>query len=156
MVVLAVILILVSIFYQDFRYREIWWFTPPLLLIGGFFYKWETLNWQHFLFNFLFISFVISFLVVYVRIRFKSNNLFKDYFGLGDVLVLLAITPFFDFPFFIYFFTVSTIISLIGYVFMSLFKAQKSIPYAGYVSLCVIAFLLLVQYKLTPNFINGL
>nr|WP_294862127.1 prepilin peptidase [uncultured Fluviicola sp.] len=150
MVLLAVILILISILYQDFRYREIWWFTPPLLLIGGLIYKWETLNWQYFLFNFLFISVVISFLVVYVRIRFKSNNLFKDYFGLGDVLVLLAITPIFGFPFFIYFFTCSTIISLIGYILFSLFKAQKSIPYAGYISLCTIAFLLLVHYQLTP------
>ncbi|WP_430405611.1 prepilin peptidase [Fluviicola sp.] len=150
MILLAVILILVSILYQDFRYREIWWFTPPLLLIGGLIYNWETLNWQHFLFNFLFISVVISFLVVYVRIRFKSSNLFKDYFGLGDVLVLLAITPLFGFPFFIYFFTCSTIISLIGYLLFSLFKAQKSIPYAGYISLCTIAFLLLVQYKITP------
>lgn len=150
MVLLAVIIVLVSIFYQDFRYREIWWFMPPLLLIGGIFYKWETLNWQYFLFNFLFISILVSFLVVYVRIRFKSNNLFKDYFGLGDVLVLLAITPLFDFPFFIYFFTVSTIISLIGYVFMSLFKAQKSIPYAGYISFCVIVFLVLVQYEINP------
>jgi hypothetical protein len=150
MYLLAVILILIAIIYQDFRYREIWWFMPPLLLIGGFLYKWETLNWEHFLFNFVFISLLISFLVVYVRIRFKSNNLFKDYFGLGDVLVLIAITPLFGFPFFIYFFTASTIISLIGYVLMSLFKAQKSIPYAGYISLCTIVFLLLVQYKITP------
>jgi hypothetical protein len=150
MILSAVIFILALIFYQDFRYREIWWFTPPLLLIGGFFYKWETLNWEYFFFNLLFISFVISFLVVYVRVRFKSSNLFKDYFGLGDVLVLLAITPFFEFPFFIYFFTASTIISLIGFLAASFFKAQKSIPYAGYISLCTIAFLLLVQYKLTP------
>lgn len=150
MILLAVILILVSILYQDFRYHEIWWFTPPLLLIGAIIYKWEILNWQYFLFNFLFISILVSFLVVYVRVRFKSNNLFKDYFGLGDVLVLLAITPLFDFPFFIYFFTISTIVSLIGYVFMSLFKAQKSIPYAGYISFCVIIFLLLVQFEINP------
>jgi hypothetical protein len=150
MLLLAVILILVSILYQDFRYREIWWFTPPLLLIGGLIYKWETLNWQFFLFNFLFISVLISFLVVYVRIRFKSSNLFKDYFGLGDVLVLLAITPFFGFPYFIYFFTFSNLFSLIGYFIFSLFKAQKSIPYAGYISFCAIVFLILVQYEITP------
>jgi len=150
MVLLAVILILVSILYQDFRYREIWWFTPPLLLIGAIIYKWEILNWHYFLFNFLFISLVISFLVVYVRIRFKSSNLFKDYFGLGDVLVLLAITPLFAFPYFIYFFTISTVFSLIGYLTLSLFKAQKSIPYAGYISFCVIVFLVLVQYEITP------
>lgn len=150
MVLLAVIVILASILYQDFRYREIWWFTPPLLLVAGFFYKWETLNWEHFLFNFLFISTVISFLVVYVRIRFKSSNLFREYFGLGDVLVLMAITPFFGFPFFIYFFTVATIISLLGYLVVSLFKKQQSIPYAGYMSLCTIAFLVLVHFNITP------
>lgn len=150
MYLLIAIVILVSIIYQDFRYREIWWFTPPLLLVGGFFYKWQMMNWEHFLFNFLFISILISFLVVYVRIRFKSSHLFRDYFGLGDAFVLLAITPFFGFPYFIYFFTVSTIVSLIGYLVMSLFKAQKSIPYAGYISFCMIAFLLLVHFKVTP------
>lgn len=150
MILIAVIALLVTILYQDFRYREIWWFTPPLLLIGGLIYKWEILNWQHFLFNFLFISLTISFLVVYVRIRFKSNNLFKDYFGLGDVFLLLAITPFFGFPFFIYFFTCGTIFSLIGHLVISVFRTQKSIPYAGYISLFTIVFLLLVQYKVSP------
>jgi hypothetical protein len=155
MILITVIALLAIILYQDFRYREIWWFTPPLLLIAGFWYKWNLLNWEYFLYNFLFIAVLIGFLIIYVRIRFGSNNLFKDYFGLGDVLVLLAITPLFTFPFFIYFFTVSTIISLIGYILMSLFKAQKSIPYAGYISLCTIIFLVLVQYKLTP-FIYGI
>lgn len=152
MVLIAVIAVLVSIVYQDFRYRAIWWFTPPLLLIGAFFYQWETLNWQHFGFNVLFIVVVLGFLVVYIRIRFKSMNLFKEYFGLGDALVLLAITPLFAFPFFVYFFTFSTVISLAGYLVASLFKAQKTIPYAGYVSVCTIAFLLLAHYQLTPSF----
>lgn len=150
MILIAVIALLATILYQDFRYREIWWFTPPLLLIGGFWYKWDLLNWESFLYNFLFIALLIGFLIIYVRIRFGSNNLFKDYFGLGDVFVLLAITPLFGFPFFIYFFTCGTIISLIGYLFLSLFKTQKSIPYAGYISLCTIVFLVLVQYKITP------
>lgn len=150
MILIAIIAVLATIIYQDFRYREIWWFTPPLLLIGGFIYKWEILNWEHFLFNFLFISILIAFLVIYVRIRFGSTNLFKEYFGLGDVFILLAITPIFAFPFFIYFFTCGTIISLIGHLILTLFKTQKSIPYAGYISGCVILFLVLVQYKTTP------
>lgn len=155
MILIALIAVLVTIIYQDFRYREIWWFTPPLLFIGGFVYKWQTLNWQHFLFNFLFIGMLIGLLMIYVRIRFGSNNLFKEYFGLGDLLLLLAITPLFGFPFFIYFFTCSTIISLTGHLILTFFKAQKSIPYAGYVSACTIAFLVLVHYQITP-FISGL
>ncbi|MDF3026952.1 MAG: hypothetical protein K0S23_1259 [Fluviicola sp.] len=155
MILIAIISLLITILYQDFRYREIWWFTPPLLLISGFWYKWDIINWEYFLYNFLFIGVLIGFLVIYVRIRFGSTNLFKDYFGLGDVLVLLAITPLFGFPFFIYFFTFSTIVSLIGYVLMSLFKAQKSIPYAGYISLCTIIFLVFVHYKIT-SFIDGI
>jgi hypothetical protein len=150
MILIAIITVLVTIIYQDFRYREIWWFTPPLLFIGGFAYKWETLNWQHFVFNFLFIGIMIGLLMIYVRFRFGSNNLFKEYFGLGDVLLLFAITPLFSFPFFIYFFTGGTIISLIGYLVLTLFKEQKSIPYAGYISFCTIAFLLLVHYEISP------
>lgn len=151
MFVYLVIAILITIIYQDFRYREIWWFTPPLLFVGGLIYQWKLLNWEHFLFNILFISFVLSFLVVYIRIRFNSKNLFKEYFGLGDALVLLALTPLFAFPFFIYFFTASTIISLIGFLLTKLlFKSKKSIPYAGYISLCTIAFLLLKEFQLVP------
>lgn len=150
MFIFALIAILITIIYQDFRYREIWWFTPPLLFISGLIFQWKLLNWEHFLFNLLFISFVVSFLVVYVRIRFSSKNLLKDYFGLGDVLVLFALTPLFAFPFFIYFFTFSTIISLIGFFLVSVFKAQKSIPYAGYISLCTIVFLILMEFKLAP------
>jgi len=150
MILIALIVVLATIIYQDFRYREIWWFTPPLLFIGAFVYKWQTLHWQHFLFNFLFIGILIGFLVIYVRIRFGSNNLFKEYFGLGDVFLLLAITPIFGFPFFIYFFTCATIISLIGHLGLTLFKMQKSIPYAGYISVCTIAFLLLVHFKISP------
>lgn len=150
MILIALIVVLATIIYQDFRYREIWWFTPPLLFIGGFAYKWQTLNWQHFGFNFLFIGILIGLLVIYVRIRFGSNNLFKEYFGLGDVFLLLAITPIFGFPFFIYFFTCGTIISLIGHLILTLFKAQKSIPYAGYISACTVAFLLLVHFKISP------
>lgn len=153
MFVYAVIAVLVTIVYQDFRYREIWWFTPPLLFISGLIYQWKLLNWEHFFFNLLFISFVLSFLVVYIRIRFSSKNLFKEYFGLGDALVLLALTPLFTFPFFIYFFTASTIISLIGFLLTKLlFKSQKSIPYAGYISLCTIAFLLLTEFNIAPIF----
>lgn len=156
MYLLLVIALLISILYQDFRYRQIWWFTPPLLLMGGFFYKWKILNWEHFLMNLLFISMMIGLLIIYVRIRFNSANLFKDYFGLGDVLVLIAVIPFFGFPFFIYFFTFSTLVSLLGYLISSLFKVQKSIPYAGYVSLCTIVFLTLGHYKLIPFIINQL
>lgn len=150
MILIAVIALLVTILYQDFRYREIWWFTPPLLLIGGIWHKWENLHWEYFLFNLLFIMLLIGFLVIYVRIRFGSTNLFKDYFGLGDVFLLLAITPLFGFPFFIYFFTCGTIFSLIGHMVISVFRTQKSIPYAGYISLFTIVFLLLVQYKVSP------
>ncbi len=150
MILIALIAVLATIIYQDFRYREIWWFTPPLLFIGAFAYKWQTLNWQHFAFNFLFIGILIVFLVIYVRFRFGSNNLFQEYFGLGDVLLLLAITPIFGFPFFIYFFTGATIISLIGHLVFTLFKTSKSIPYAGYISACTVVFLLLVQTKISP------
>lgn len=153
MFVFVVIAILIMIVYQDFRYREIWWFTPPLLFISGLIYQWKQLNWEHFFFNLLFISFVLSFLVVYIRIRFSSKNLFKEYFGLGDALVLLALTPLFAFPFFIYFFTAGTIISLAGFFLTTLFvKSTKSIPYAGYISLCTIAFLLLTEFKIAPIF----
>lgn len=153
MFVYVVIAVLITIIYQDFRYREIWWFTPPLLFISGLIHQWRLLNWEHFFFNVLFISFVLSFLVVYIRIRFSSKNLFKEYFGLGDALVLLALTPLFAFPFFIYFFTASTIISLIGFLLTKLlFKSQKSIPYAGYISLCTIVFLLLTKFNIAPIF----
>lgn len=150
MFLIPVIILLAIVIYQDFRFREIWWFTPPLLFVGGLGLNWEQLNWEPLVLNAAFIAILLAFLLVYVRIRFKSQNLFKEYFGIGDALILIAITPFFDFPYFIYFFTGATIISLVGFALISLFKAQKTIPYAGYIAISTLAFLLLSYWHVNP------
>jgi hypothetical protein len=67
--------------------------------------------------------------------------LFKDFFGLGDALILIAITPFFELRVFIYFFTAATLGTLIIHGISSLIKKQATIPYAGYVSCFLIVLL---------------
>lgn len=155
MLLIPVLILLTIVIYQDFRFREIWWFTPPLLFAGGILMNWNHLEWKQLAFNGAFIVVMLVLLLIYVWFRFKSLNLFREYFGIGDALILLAIAPFFDFPFFIYFFTGATIISLIGHGVISLFKAQKTIPYAGYVSITTAVFLLLAYWNINPFITAG-
>lgn len=138
---IGILTILVTIFVQDVKQRSIWWFLPPLLFVFALVYRWDELNILQVGLNLLFITMLLVMLTAYVYFRFHSLSLFKDYFGLGDALLLIAITPFFELNVFIYFFTAATLGSLIIYGISSLFKKQTTIPYAGYVSCFLIVLL---------------
>lgn len=136
------------IFLQDIRTRSIWWFLPPLLFVTFLIDRWETLSLIGIAFNITFIVCLMAFLTVYIRFRFgKLQNPFKEYFGLGDFLFILAITPLLSFQQFIYFFTAGTLITLLIHGGTLLFKKQTTIPYAGYFSLVTMSYVILRYCK---------
>lgn len=129
-------LILAVIFWQDLRSRAIWWFLPPLLFASFILLKWSGLDIVAILLNMAFVTMMIGLLTIYARFRFgKLENPFKSYFGLGDYLYLLALTPLFPLQGFIWFFTAGTIIVLMVHLVVMLFSKDRTIPYAGYFSL---------------------
>ncbi|HLP56111.1 MAG TPA: prepilin peptidase [Fluviicola sp.] len=139
-------LLLGTIFLQDITSRSIWWFLPPLLFGTFIVYRWTDFSWMTLGFNIAFIALLMAFLFVYIRFRFGNPELFfKQYFGLGDLLFILALTPLLSFQHFILFFTIGTFSTLLIHGIILLFKKQATIPYAGYFSLVTLAYLLLLQ-----------
>jgi hypothetical protein len=95
----------------------------------------------------------MALLALYIAVRFGNPfDLFKRYFGWGDVLFLLAITPLCTFREFILLFTAGTIITLALFGIGQLFKKRTTIPYAGYFSLAIIAYLILLQNEINLPF----
>lgn len=143
------------IFWQDLRSRAIWWFLPPVLFAAFVLLRWEFLSLATIAYNAVFVTALIGFLVVYVRLRFgKLENPFQNYFGLGDYLFLLALTPLFPFRGFVWFFTAGTIAVLLVHLVVLLFRNNRTIPYAGYFSLFTALYL--VADTLSPSLLNVL
>jgi hypothetical protein len=97
---------------------------------------------------FLFIFLV---LIAYMSIKNKAFlNPFKNYFGMGDLLFYLAITPFFLLSNYVLFFIISMIFSIVIFLIFKKIMHKESIPLAGYASILLILFLgkdLLFNYQ---------
>jgi len=140
-IVLLIVILLLVVLIQDSLHRSIWWFLPPLIFVGGIVLQYPNFMVIDQLYSILFVGALMLFLFGYVYLRFKSLDVFKTYFGIGDLLLLIALVPFFEFRNYIFFFTAATLISLLIHGIVFLFKRQSSIPYAGYLSLSLVGHL---------------
>jgi len=105
MIKIALIVVLLVIFFQDIKHKAVYWFLFPIVFIFGLFIQWETIGLD-LLFNLLFITVLMSLLSLYLSIKNQRLiNPLDGFFALGDVLFLIAITPFFFLHTFILFFT---------------------------------------------------
>lgn len=140
------------IFYQDLKMRAIWWFLPLVLFAG------LALTFREpfavIAVNVAFLAGLIAALTVYVRLRFGSWNLFKEYFGMGDALFLAAVSPLLQTTCFIWFFTAGTLCSLLIHLAVIRFRDQSTIPFAGY--LCVPAATVMLLRFFYPNLLPQL
>jgi hypothetical protein len=138
------IAILGVICYQDLRFRSIHWVTIPLLFAALVFHQLPNIELKSIALNLGFLGFLLGGLYLYLKIRKQGKiNLLKDYFGLGDVLFLIALTPLIRFPFFVHFFTVGTLFTLFCFGISMLFKKNALIPFAGYFAIYTCIYLLL-------------
>ncbi len=143
LILASVVMVVIS--YQDLKDRSIHWITIPFLFVS-------LLWWQNFTIpalmetvkNLLFIIVIMFFLTIYISLKHRSfQNITKSYFGWGDILFLLAITPAFSNHVFMLFFIGCTILVLIlSLILMKLIPAFKVIPYAGLFALILNGFLL--------------
>lgn len=146
MKLILLITLLLIIFYQDVRYRAVMWFLFPLLAGACIWYNYEFLEWKTVLFNGLFVVFLLGSLTVYVSIRKKElTAIWKGFFSWGDILFILAVTPLFETIQYIYFFTFGTILTLVIHLSFSRGERRKTIPYAGYLSLVSVAYLVFTE-----------
>ncbi|WP_299334902.1 hypothetical protein [uncultured Psychroserpens sp.] len=139
MVILKIILIssFSLIFYQDFRERQVYWFLFPFF---GFcsailFYN-STLPELFYVsigMNFIFISTLLLIVFLYSKLKLKSN--FQEVFGLGDVLLFLALIFSFSTISFLIVFVFSLLFSLLMHLVLKHYSKCQSVPLAGYMSL---------------------
>jgi len=134
---LLLIIVLIVIFIQDIKERQVFWFLFPTLGIcaGVLFYKnvFPELVLPTLLANFCLVLFLI--LVVYLYSRYKLKVTLKDTFGLGDILFFIAITFSFSSISFIILFVFALIFSLILHLFLNNRSKFNTVPLAGYMSL---------------------
>lgn len=139
---ILLLLILVFIIYQDFRFQAVSW----IFFVIGFAITLTVSVKENFLpdifintmFNALFILFQISIIYLFTWIKFKKKkNIFKSVFGLGDLLFLLMIIPLFSPLNFVIFFIASIIFTLFVYTILRSIKIYKKqrVPLAGLQSL---------------------
>ena len=139
---LLLVLCLLPIVYEDFRYRAIHWIWLVLfagvLLIGG------PVESKTILSNFVFIGLQLFLLTLYFSIKHRKwINITKDYLGIGDILFFIPLCLLFSPDGLILFFVGSLLLSLIGTLLFVLLKktSLSTIPLAGCMSIPLIIIL---------------
>lgn len=132
------LILLMSIFIQDWKDRAVyWWLFPPLLMIGGYQFYQTSYPIADAFASLYFLLMILVLLIGYVSFKRKKwVNIFKTDFGLGDVLFLIAIIPFFSHNAYIVFFISGMFLSLIVHRFVMMRK-KSTVPLAGYLALYV-------------------
>lgn len=141
---IGLLICLLFIIWQDFKFRQIHVVLP--ILVFGFSYfltDYFTQNVKNLLFNVLFLSITLFVLFAYISIKKKSIvNPFKHYFGLGDLLFFLAITPLFTTYNYILFFILALLFSILMQVTLKKWIKKDSVPLAGLVSVFLVFIIL--------------
>jgi len=134
--IIALILLFLSlgaIFWQDNKMRHIHVVLPVIVFLSAYFMV-ESMPTNHvvILSNLVFLLITFVTLITYMSIKNKKYiNPFKNYFGLGDLLFYIAISPLFLLKNYIVFFVCSMIFAIgIQYLFKK-HISQDSVPLAG-------------------------
>jgi hypothetical protein len=140
------LLCLVIVFIQDWKFRKIHVVLPLVIFVVSFFIipikKYDLL--EIVLFNTGFFLITLSILTFYMSLKSKKFlNPFLYYFGLGDLLLYTAITPFFLLKNYILFFILSLLFAIVLQFGLKKFIKEETVPLAGFTSL----FLLIIILK---------
>jgi len=137
MLIVKIILILTLgfIFYEDVKERQVYWILFPLIAVGcGVLHYFETLPELFFgavAINLIFVSVLILLVFLYTRYKLKAS--FNQAFGLGDLLIFLALSFSFSTVTFIILFNCGFLFSVV--LHLTIKKNFITVPLAGYMSL---------------------
>jgi len=140
--IIIILLCLALMLFQDAKYRKIHVIFPvTIFAVSIFMVKNKMVGYG--IYNVLFLAVTFVFLIIYISLKQRAFiNPFKNYFGLGDLLFYISVTPLFLIHNYILFFIFSLLFSIvIHYLFIKL-SDNKTIPLAGYASLFLIIIIL--------------
>lgn len=142
------------VFVQDVRHRAVYWIYFPVLLVLSVYLSMPQLNWMDLALNLGVIVAMILGLTLYLSIKMhKLTSPMNGYFAWGDVLFLLSVSPLFQLNTLIFFITTGSCFALLVHLALTLLKkTTPEIPFAGYLSLYLIGWLLFIQYYQIPGF----
>lgn len=119
----GVLVLLMGIAWQDFKFRAVYWWLFPALMLGLGLLKYQESSgnalWLDLAYNVGFLGLQLLFLSLYFSLKEKRwVNIFKAYFGLGDLLFLIIISSYLSFlnylAFYIWSLCLIVIITLTG------------------------------------------
>lgn len=143
----AIILLLVFMAVQDFRYRAISWYAFPLLAIGMVLSN-RSFEALEFGLNVLLIAMNFGLLTLLLSLKYKKPvNPFSLHIGLGDLLMLICTALYFPVVNFFVFYLLSLILIILGAGILQLFLKNRpyTIPLAGLHSLMLLCLLLSIS-----------
>lgn len=149
------ILVLIVIFWQDYKDRFVYWFLYPFVGILGLCIQLKLgysslFIFYSFIINLLFIATIISLLWIYTKYILKKK-FYNTTIGSGDLLFFICLCTVFSVEVFIVLFVFSIITSLLLHLFLkNRYHNNVSVPLAGYMALffgVVLITPLLTQYS---------
>ena len=139
--VVGLVLSLLMVLLQDLKYRNIHVVFPILIFVfsGLLFHKKAWLSPVIYLTNAAFFTVILIVLIVYMSIKDKKFvNPFTHYFGLGDLLFYLSITPLFATYHYVLFFILSMLFAIILHLSFKKIIKGDAIPLAGFAALLLL------------------
>jgi hypothetical protein len=151
---IGLLVCLLIVFFQDWKYRAIHVLLPVVIFFTSYFIiKHENkLSNKIMLLNICFFTITLSILTIYMSIKNKRFlNPFQNYFGFGDLLFYITITPLFNLKNYILFFILSMFFA-IGLQF-ALRKTMKhnTVPLAGFSALLLSILLIVNSFLSIPK-----
>lgn len=134
---LLIVFTLLVIVWQDIKSLFISVWALVLLIILSAIHAYLNTSvffWEDVLLNLAVVVFNISLLAFYIQLRYRNAKIFfETYFGIGDVLMLVAMAIYFPIPDFIFFLTGASIFSLLVYLVFKKIKllTHQYVPLAG-------------------------
>lgn len=153
---IILLLCLVIVLVQDWKFRKIHVILPLAIFAISFFMiaieKYDLL--EIVLFNASFFLTTLSILTIYMSLKSKRFlNPFQHYFGLGDLLFYVAITPLFLLKNYILFFVLSLLFAIILQFGLKKLIKEETVPLAGFSALFLFIMILkdnlFIFYKIT-------
>lgn len=139
---IAVLLLLLFMVWQDWNYRHIHILLPIAIFSIALFQVAPAFGYAYMLYNVFFFLIVFTSLVAYMSLKEKKLlNPFEHYFGLGDVLFYLAITPLFLLKTYALYFIGSMVFALVLHALVNKFYKLPHVPLAGYAALLLVLIL---------------
>ncbi|WP_395047357.1 prepilin peptidase [Flavobacterium sp.] len=149
--IIGLLLCLLLVFFQDWKYRHIHVALPIVIFSLSFYIIQQQSNivLKIIGYNIVFFLITLSVLTIYMSIKNKQFlNPFQNYFGLGDLLFYIAITPLFLLQKYILFFILSMVFAVAMQLGLKKIIKQETVPLAGFSAL------LLIMVILKDTFLN--